>query len=79
MNYHISNVESTNQNILSNQQLLTDHLEATEAAVHQMQERLIALPEKSQSKAASSKNISNQHLKFKVKPNLTSDFQCACA
>ncbi|KIJ15046.1 hypothetical protein PAXINDRAFT_12306 [Paxillus involutus ATCC 200175] len=65
MNHRVSNVESTNQNILSNQQLLTDRLEATEAAVHQMQETLVALPEKTQNKAASSKNISNQHPKLK--------------
>ncbi|KIJ11910.1 hypothetical protein PAXINDRAFT_15241 [Paxillus involutus ATCC 200175] len=65
MNHRVSNVESTNQNILSNQQLLTDCLEATEAAVHQMQETLVALPEKTQNKAASSKNISNQHPKLK--------------
>ncbi|KIK81091.1 hypothetical protein PAXRUDRAFT_763307, partial [Paxillus rubicundulus Ve08.2h10] len=43
MNHRVSNVESTNQNILSNQQLLTNCLKATEAAVHQMQEALVAL------------------------------------
>ncbi|KIK79309.1 hypothetical protein PAXRUDRAFT_36472 [Paxillus rubicundulus Ve08.2h10] len=65
MNHHISSIEATNQTILSNQQLLTNCVNATEEAVNHIEDALLALSKKSQSKAASTKNISNQHPKLK--------------
>lgn len=43
MNHRISSIEATNQTILSNQQLLTNRVNATEEAVNRIEDALLAL------------------------------------
>jgi len=75
MNQRISSVESTNKNILTSQEQLTARIQATEDGVRRV-EATVAQTANSKKSAAktsgTSKNISNQHLKLKVRITLRS-------
>jgi septal ring factor EnvC (AmiA/AmiB activator) len=75
MNQHISSVESTNKNILASQEQLTAHIQATEDGVRRVEETVAQTvnSKKSAPKTSNtSKNISNQHPKLKVRINVHS-------
>lgn len=75
MNQCISSVKSTNKNILASQEQLTARIQATEDGVRWVEETVAQttnFKKLAPKMSNTSKNISNQHPKLKVRINLCS-------